>query len=187
MVERGWRKALVIPVRHTGRMLSRRHWLVLPLAAAGCGGKRNAQQSRPAAPVNRRVAIPSGAEIVLRTVDRIETDAASDAGAWHAVVSRDLRDEEGNLLLGSGSPARLGVAGAAGSLGLVLRGVMVNGNFYMIEGGGAPLTLLPNAIARVDPWGPAASSGPVAAAGEKISVPGQALLVFRVEKGFALE
>jgi hypothetical protein len=131
--------------------------------------------------------IRAGAEIVLRTVDNIDTASASDSSAWAAVVVRDVTNEEGDVIIGSGSPARLAVAGQPPALQLVLRGVMVHGNSYLIGGNGAPLTLLKDAVLKLDPWGSAASASDLSTAGERVRVPSQALLAFRIDQAFSLE
>ena len=127
--------------------------------------------------------IPSGSELLVRLVERIDTSAETQGKRWAAVVSRDLRTPEGDLLIGAGSPLYFGVVQGQGGFALVIRSVMVNGNSYISS---VPVTASAAPLAGLDPWGPATRAADIQLSGDKISVPGQTLVAVKLTENLPL-
>src|SRR5690242_18193963 len=71
--------------------------------------------------------IPAGTEIVVRTIDRIETRSADPHRHYLASIDRDVSDANGQILIPRGSSAHLIVDDAGnGDIALDLRSVRVN-------------------------------------------------------------
>ncbi|MDQ6701070.1 MAG: hypothetical protein M3Z36_12895 [Acidobacteriota bacterium] len=84
--------------------------------------------------------IPSGAELSVRTNEKIDSKNASEGRTYSAEIARDVMDENGNLFVPKGSEAQLVIksmsgGSLAGSSDLVLdvQSVMVNGQRYMVS------------------------------------------------------
>lgn len=79
--------------------------------------------------------IPSGTEITVRTDEAINADAqnADTSRIYSGKVSRDVLDQDGNVLIPRGSPARLAAIRDSNGLSVDLRAVTIHGVRYTIE------------------------------------------------------
>jgi hypothetical protein len=84
--------------------------------------------------------IPTGADIIVRTNENIDSTSANEGRAYPAVVDRDVLDSSGSVLVPKGSEAELIVrdtssGGTAGSSELVLdlQSLRVNGQRYLVS------------------------------------------------------
>ena len=85
---------------------------------------------------NRTATIAAGSEIVVRTVDRIDSSAADPNRRFYANIERDVVDANGNIVIPRGAPAHLVVRPAgAGRVAIDLRSVNVNGQRYVLDTG----------------------------------------------------
>ena len=83
----------------------------------------------------RRMVIPSGTTVYLRTNDTIDAKAARDGDKYSAVVNRDVIDENGNVAIPKGSDAELIVEKESNNkMALDLHSVTVNGRRYRVTG-----------------------------------------------------
>lgn len=152
------------------------------IAASGCGGKQSRNRAAPA-PVAPPVSVAAGTELTLRTVELIDAADAVEGKSWAAVLARDVRTSEGDLLVGAGSPVYLGVRRDAGGLQLTLRSVVAGGNSYLA---GVPLTTTGTAVTGLEPWGDSATAKDIRLNGPKIFVPGQALIAVKLSQALSL-
>lgn len=85
---------------------------------------------------NRTATIAAGSEIVVRTVDRIDSSAADPNRRFYANIERDVVDGNGNIVIPRGTPAHLVVRPAGeGRVAIDLRSVNVNGQRYVLDTG----------------------------------------------------
>ena len=152
---------------------------VMLTLAAGCA--RNRQTRVPAPPPVQTRTIPAASELLVRTVEAIDVTAMMEGKSWAAVLSRDVRTPEGDLIVGAGSPVHFGVAQTPGGLQLVIRSIMAAGNSYIVS---SPVTASAAPVTALDPWGNA--TGEIHLTGSRITVPGQALLALRVAEAIPL-
>jgi hypothetical protein len=83
---------------------------------------------------NRSATIPAGSEMVVRTVDRIDSSAADPNRRFYATMERDVRDSSGNIVIPRGAPAHLVVRPAGeGRVAIDLRSVNVNGQRFVLD------------------------------------------------------
>ncbi len=88
----------------------------------------------PAGGWNRHAMIPAGTEIVVRTIDRIDANAADPRRAFLASIDRDVTDANGNLAIPRGSSAHLIVGNVGGGqIAIDLRSVNVQGRRYVLN------------------------------------------------------
>ena len=152
---------------------------VILMLSAGCG--RNRQPVvRTSSPVQIRT-IPAAAELTIRTVEPIDTTRVVEGKSWAAVLARDVRTPEGDLVIGAGSPVYFGVTESPAGLQLVIRSVMAAGNSYLLS---SPVTASAAPVTALDPWGNA--TGEIHLTGSRITVPGQALLALRTAEAIPL-
>ncbi|MCU1236913.1 MAG: hypothetical protein JWP63_4880 [Candidatus Solibacter sp.] len=82
----------------------------------------------------RYAVIPAGTEIVVRTIDPIETREANPRKQFLASIESDVLDMNGNVVIPRGSPAHLIVRSVGGGeIAVDLRSVSVNGRRYIIN------------------------------------------------------
>ncbi len=84
--------------------------------------------------------IPAGAELAVRTNEKIDSKSATEGRTYSAEISRDVMDDAGNLFIPKGSEAQLVVKSMSGGriagasdLVLDVQSVMVNGQRYMVS------------------------------------------------------
>ena len=83
---------------------------------------------------NRTATIPMGTEIVVRTIDRIDSSAADPRRRYLASVERDVTDSNGNVVIPRDASAHLIVNQAGeGRMAIDLRSVNVNGRRYVLN------------------------------------------------------
>jgi hypothetical protein len=83
---------------------------------------------------NRTATIPAGTEIVVRTIDRIDSSAADPQRRYLASIERDVVDSNGNLVIPRDASAHLIVNQAVdGRMAIDLRSVNVNGRRYVLN------------------------------------------------------
>jgi hypothetical protein len=83
---------------------------------------------------NRTATIPAGTEIVVRTIDRIDSSAADPGRRYLASIERDVVDSNGNLVIPRDASAHLIVNQAGdGRMAIDLRSVNVNGRRYVLN------------------------------------------------------
>jgi hypothetical protein len=152
---------------------------VMLALASGCARNGPAQAST-SPPVQTRI-IPAGSELIIRTVEPVDTTRVMEGKSWAAVLSRDVRTPEGDLIVGAGSPIYFGVVETQAGLQLVIRSVMASGNSYIVS---SPVTASAAPVTALDPWGNA--TGEIHLTGSRITVPGQALLALRTAEAIAL-
>jgi hypothetical protein len=152
---------------------------VMLTLVAGCA-KNQQTRARTATPVQPR-AIPAGAELLVRTVEPIDITQVIEGKSWAAVLSRDVRTPEGDLIVGAGSPVYFGVTTGQSGMQLVIRSIMAAGNSYIVS---APVSASAAPVTALDPWGNA--TGEIHLQGSVITVPGQALLALRLSEAITL-
>jgi hypothetical protein len=137
--------------------------------------------------------VPAGTEISLRTVDRIDPAQAEPGQGYAAVLVRNLLNESGGVIALSGSPARLTVLRTgAGQEQLGLSALMIAGNWISVRSGSAeqvqplagaaPLGTLVRGVSDGPTRGPVEQSMRVETTGADVQVPGEFLLIFRLEQ-----
>ena len=166
----------------------------------------------------QRATIPSGTQIPVRTDQAIHADAdtTSSSPTYTGKVAEDVLDQDGNVLIPRGSPARLAAMRDGDNLSLDLRSVTVHGHRYIVEsgdvsaggkdgvgknkrtgkyvGGGAIAGTIIGALAG---GGKGAAIGALAGGaagagaqtltrGKKLSVPAETTLKFRLEQPLSL-
>lgn len=83
---------------------------------------------------NRTATLPVGTEIVVRTIDRIDSSAADPGRRYLASIERDVMDSNGNVLIPRDASAHLIVNQAGdGRMAIDLRSVNVNGRRYVLN------------------------------------------------------
>lgn len=83
--------------------------------------------------------IPSGTEITVRTDEAINAGAqnADTSRLYSGKVSKDVLDDNGNVLIPRGSPARLAAIRDNNGLSVDLQAVTIHGRRYTIESANA--------------------------------------------------
>jgi hypothetical protein len=119
---------------------------------------------------------------LVRIIEPIDISQVEEGKAWSAVVSRDVRTPEGDLLLAAGSPLYLGVTGSAGGLQLVVQSVAINGNSYLSR---VPVSA-GKSVTGLEPWGTASTSADIILSGPRIFVPSQALIALKLGEALNL-
>ena len=88
----------------------------------------------PNAGWTRHAVIPSGTEIVVRTVDPIDVRRPDPRRHFLATIERDVLDANGDVVIPQGSPAHLIVHDVGdGEVAVDLRSVSVNGQRYIVN------------------------------------------------------
>ncbi len=161
---------------------------------AGCAPRRPPPRAEPppgalyTRPVHERT-IAAGQVLWIRVLEPIAADSALPEIGFGALVVRDVVDGGGNLLIPNGAPARLQVMAApGGQLALGIHSVRVYGNTYLLRpaGGaadwrpGMPLGALIDGT--VSDGMPARPPPPLVVEGASVRVPGNALLLYRLEQ-----
>jgi hypothetical protein len=83
---------------------------------------------------NRMGTIPPGADILVRTIDRIDVRHAEPRRHYLASIERDIRDSNGHVVIPRGSSAHLIVHDVGhGDIAIDLRSVRVNGRRYILN------------------------------------------------------
>jgi hypothetical protein len=136
--------------------------------------------------------VPPGTQLVVRTSDTVRTDKALRGTIYAATVAEDILDQNGTVLIPTGSPVELAVRslpylgpGGVGMTELVLevRAVAVNGFRYPFatasgKPGAGGIGLDRDAAKWVSGDTPA---GAAVTAGRRINVPAESLLAFRID------
>lgn len=83
---------------------------------------------------NRSATIPADTEIMVRTIDRIDSSAADPGRRFLASIERDVLDSNGNVVIPRGTSAHL-IVNRAGDdrMAIDLRSVNVNGRRYVLD------------------------------------------------------
>lgn len=114
----------------------------ITLIGAGCAARQgSASRSIPAGPVYAPSAppgvLPAGTNVVIRTIQGINTDRAVQGQVFSADVDQPIIDVRGATIVPAGSPAQLVVLNSSqgGTVGtpqleLALRSITVNGRTY---------------------------------------------------------
>lgn len=130
--------------------------------------------------------LPAGTTLQLRTVSRIQPDRAFPSEGFGAVIAGDVHGGSGELVFGSGAPARLVIRNE----GLALAAVMIYGTWYSVApasgdtpvGGGALLgTLTRGVMDTPRPGSASVESMAIRTTGPDLQVPAGALLIFRLD------
>ncbi len=88
----------------------------------------------PPAGWNRSSTIPTGAEIMVRTIDRIDVRKPDPRQHFLASIDRDVLDSNGNVAIPRGSLAHLIAHDVGnGEIAIDLRSVSVNGKRYILN------------------------------------------------------
>lgn len=83
---------------------------------------------------NRTAAIPAGTEVVVRTIDRVDANAADPQRRYMASIERDVVDSNGRVVIPRGASAHLIVRNARdGRVAIDLRSVNVNGQRFVLD------------------------------------------------------
>lgn len=83
---------------------------------------------------NRTATLPPGTELMIRTIDRIDSNAADLNRRYMASMERDVVDANGNVVIPRGATAHLIVRQAGdGRVAIDLRSVFVNGRRYVLD------------------------------------------------------
>ena len=83
---------------------------------------------------NRTATLSPGTELVVRTVDRVDANAADPSRRYMATMERDVVDSNGNVVIPRGATAHLIVRQAGdGRVAIDLRSVMVNGHRFVLD------------------------------------------------------
>ncbi len=157
--------------------------------------------------------VPAGSPLVLRANRAIQAETGAPGRVFKAGIVEPVLNSRGEVLIPRGAQAQLSVAEApeaAGKLQLVLRSIVVDGERYivriapepgaltdeeearggrratMLAGGGAVLGTLVSAV----PAGAEMSAGTTAQAvtsGERIDVPANTILTFRLDEPIMLQ
>lgn len=130
--------------------------------------------------------VRAGSIIALTSVDDIVVTRPQPDRFFDAVISRDVLNRSGTVLIANGSPASL-VALGSRELELGLHSVMVNGDTYLLDAAGRtsgsshaeiPLGRLLDAVAP--------RPAQVSTRGGRIQVPAGTLLTFELRQSFRL-
>ncbi|MDP9053986.1 MAG: hypothetical protein M3N93_06740 [Acidobacteriota bacterium] len=154
--------------------------------------------------------VPAGAEVSIRTNEGIDARDAAQGRSYSAEVARDVRDTNGNIVVPRGSEARLIVRNIGNQLALDLQSVNVNGRIYTLDtdelergnqgigtnkrtgefvGGGAALGAVIGALAGGGKGagigalagGAAGVGAQIITKGDRVRVPAESILNFRLE------
>lgn len=83
---------------------------------------------------NQTAVLPPGTELVVRTIDRIDANAADPNRRYMASVERNVVDSRGMIVIPQGATAHLIVRQAGdGRVAIDLRSVLVNGHRYVLD------------------------------------------------------
>lgn len=134
--------------------------------------------------------VPSGTSLLIRTNETVSTRKAARGTVYDAFVADDVLDQNGTLLIPKGSPVELivrslpylGPGGVSTELTLGVRSITVNGVTYPVEtktgnpdsDGFVADGDAPSAVGAGDAAGQSLTTG------QRISVPSQTLLSFRI-------
>jgi hypothetical protein len=159
--------------------------------------------------------VPAGAEISIRTNEGIDAHDAAEGRSYSAQVARDVADTNGRIVIPRGSDARLMVRGSGNQIALDLQSVSVNGQRYTLDtdelergrqglgenkrtgefvGGGAVLGAVIGALAGGGKGagigalagGAAGAGAEVVTKGDRVRVPAESVLNFRLESNLHL-
>ena len=159
--------------------------------------------------------VPAGAEISIRTNEGIDAHDAAEGRSYSAQVARDVVDTNGRIVIPRGSDARLIVRNTGNQMALDLQSVNVNGQRYTLDtdeldrgrqglgenrrtgefvGGGAALGAVIGALAGGGKGagigalagGAAGAGAEVVTKGDRVRVPAETVLNFRLESNLNL-
>lgn len=175
------------------------------LAVAGWGTSAMAADPGAVPPVGavqtvtaRPGVVPPGTSLVVETNDAIRTHRALRGTIYDGRVAESVQDQSGNVLIPRGSPVELVVRslpylgpGGVGMTELAIdaRAVIVNGVTYPVETQVAPPNAGGLAIQQHSAqWlGGGETTGRVLTVGNRINVPADAMLAFRIEDPIRLQ
>lgn len=134
--------------------------------------------------------VPSGTSLLIRTNETVSTRRAARGTVYEAFVAEDVLDQNGSILIPKASPVELvvrslpylGPGGVMTELTLGVRSITVNGATYPVEtktgtpdtGGFVADSDAPSVVGAGD------SARQPITTGQRISVPSQTLLSFRI-------
>jgi len=154
----------------------------------------SAERTNPRAVSGRRLEAPAGTELVVRTVETIDSRNAGADQTFSAIVEQEVTDASGRLIIPEKSSAQLMIrqmssGGATGSPEMVLdvQSITVDGRRYLVST--ADLTLeSATGIGRnrrtVETVGAGAE---VLTRGRDVRVPAETVLKFRLDKAVTLQ
>jgi len=100
----------------------------------------SAERTNPRAVSGRRLEVPAGTELVVRTVGRIDSRNAGADQIFSALVEREVRNDSDKVLIPAGSTAQLLIrqlssGGTAGSPEMVLdiQSITIEGRRYLVS------------------------------------------------------
>jgi hypothetical protein len=136
------------------------------------------------------VELPAGTVLALRMAQAIDSASAAPGQAYAAVVSRDVNDAAEQTQLPSGSPATLILMGGP-PYELRLAAITLNGDAFMVENpetnasqSGVALGVFLGAVPGTEQNPP--PTGPISVTGERVRVPVDTLLTFRLNSRIRL-
>lgn len=107
---------------------------LLASALLGLGLTASAQPNRDYNNRNSYDVIPSGTEVRVRTIDRIDTQVPSDRRVYNGVVADDVIGRDGRVMIPRGANAELMVTNMGDrEVAVDLESVSVNGRRYMVS------------------------------------------------------
>lgn len=159
--------------------------------------------------------VPAGADVSIRTNEGIDAHDAAEGRSYSAQVARDVVDTNGNIVIPRGSEARLVVRNVGNKIALDLQSVDVNGQRYTLDtdevdrgkdgvggnrrtgefvGGGAALGAVIGALAGGGKGagigalagGAAGAGAEIVTKGDRVRVPAESVLNFRLESNLHL-
>jgi hypothetical protein len=175
----------------------------------------NSYPPQAANPDRGYMMVPAGTEISIRTNEGIDAHDAAAGRSYSAQVARDVVDNNGMIVIPRGSDARLVVGNNGNQLALDLQSVNVNGQRYTLDtdeidrgkdglggnkrtgefvGGGAALGAVIGALAGGGKGagigalagGAAGAGAEVVTKGDRVRVPAESVLNFRLESNLHL-
>jgi hypothetical protein len=100
----------------------------------------SADRANPRAASNRRLEVPAGTELVVRTVETIDSRNSGPDQPFSAIVEREISDASGRVIVPEGSSAQLMIrqvssGGKTGSPEMVLdvQSITVDGRRYLVS------------------------------------------------------
>lgn len=100
----------------------------------------SAERANPRAVTGRRLEAPAGTELVVRTVETIDSRTAGADQIFSAIVEREVTNDSGHVVVPEGSSAQLMIrqvssGGATGSPEMVLdiQSITIDGRRYLVS------------------------------------------------------
>jgi hypothetical protein len=170
----------------------------------GCIGRRPSSSALPT-PSSSPITLQAGTTLALKVVQAIDSSSSRPGQTFAAVISRDVNNATGQIVLPSGCPVTLVLVhaprGSTKDRGFELRiaSVTVNGDSYLVrnESSAGDLalqgvslgTFLGGVLGPANVWSAQKSSEPsrqITVTGERIWVPDDSLLTFRLDQQLRL-